>query len=167
MGSLILKPYHYSSHYSNSGTVLHFLVRVPPFTSYFLRYQDNDFDLPDRTFHALNTTWLLASRDSPTDVKELIPEFFCLPEMFENFERFNFGCRQNGERVEDVSLPPWCQRDSRLFVLIHRQALESELVRNQIHNWIDLIYGYKQSGESAVEAINVFHPAVGYHKVPL
>jgi len=100
-------------------------------------------------------------------VKELIPEFFCLPEMFENFERFKFGCRQNGERVEDVSLPPWCQRDSRLFVLIHRQALESELVRNQIHNWIDLIYGYKQSGESAVEAINVFHPAVGYHKVPL
>ncbi|XP_017059693.1 lysosomal-trafficking regulator [Drosophila ficusphila] len=159
MGSLILKPYHYSSHYSNSGTVLHFLVRVPPFTSYFLRYQDNDFDLPDRTFHALNTTWLLASQDSPTDVKELIPEFFCLPEMFENFERFKFGCRQNGERVEDVSLPPWCQRDSRLFVLIHRQALESEMVRNQIHNWIDLIYGYKQSGESAVEAINVFHPA--------
>ncbi|XP_068142089.1 lysosomal-trafficking regulator isoform X1 [Drosophila tropicalis] len=159
MGSLILKPYHYSSHYSNSGTVLHFLVRVPPFTSYFLRYQDNDFDLPDRTFHALNTTWLLASRDSPTDVKELIPEFFCLPEMFENFERFNFGCRQNGERVEDVSLPPWCHRDSRLFVLIHRQALESEMVRNHLHHWIDLIYGYKQSGESAIEAINVFHPA--------
>ncbi|KAH8398321.1 hypothetical protein KR215_005837, partial [Drosophila sulfurigaster] len=159
MGSLILKPYHYSSHYSNSGTVLHFLVRVPPFTSYFLRYQDNNFDLPDRTFHALNTTYCLASRDSPTDVKELIPEFFCLPEMFENFERFNFGCRQNGERVEDVALPAWCQRDPRLFVLIHRQALESELVRNDLHHWIDLIFGYKQTGESAIEAINVFHPA--------
>ncbi|XP_067644932.1 lysosomal-trafficking regulator [Eurosta solidaginis] len=159
MGSMTLKPYHYSSHYSNSGTVLHFLVRVPPFTSYFLRYQDNNFDLPDRTFHSLNTTWNLASRDSPTDVKELIPEFFCLPEMFENFERFNFGCRQNGERVEDVQLPPWCQRDARLFILIHRQALEAELVRNHLHHWIDLIFGYKQTGESAVEAINVFHPA--------
>ncbi|XP_030373390.1 uncharacterized protein LOC115623261 [Scaptodrosophila lebanonensis] len=159
MGSLILKPYHYSSHYSNSGTVLHFLVRVPPFTTYFLRYQDNNFDLPDRTFHALSTTWCLASRDSPTDVKELIPEFFCLPEMFENFERFNFGLRQNGERVEDVLLPNWCQKDPRLFVLIHRQALESELVRNNLHHWIDLIFGYKQTGESAVEAINVFHPA--------
>ncbi|XP_012161091.1 uncharacterized protein LOC101454375 [Ceratitis capitata] len=159
MGSLTLKPYHYSSHYSNSGTVLHFLVRVPPFTSYFLRYQDNNFDLPDRTFHSLNTTWNLASRDSPTDVKELIPEFFCLPEMFENFERFDFGCRQNGERVEDVQLPPWCQRDARLFVLIHRQALEAELARNQLHHWVDLIFGYKQSGENAVEAINVFHPA--------
>ncbi|EDV96847.1 GH16501 [Drosophila grimshawi] len=159
MGSLILKPYHYSSHYSNSGTVLHFLVRVPPFTSYFLNYQDNNFDLPDRTFHALNTTYCLASRDSPTDVKELIPEFFCLPEMFENFERFNFGHRQNGERVDDVALPAWCQRDPRLFVLIHRQALESELVRNELHHWIDLIFGFKQTGESAVEAINVFHPA--------
>ncbi|TMW51472.1 hypothetical protein DOY81_003443 [Sarcophaga bullata] len=159
MGSMILKPYHYSSHYSNSGTVLHFLVRVPPFTSYFLRYQDNNFDIPDRTFHALSTTYCLASRDSPTDVKELIPEFFCLPEMFENFERFNFGCRQNGERVEDVALPPWCLNDPRLFVLIHRQALESEFVRNNIHHWIDLIFGFKQTGEAAVEAINVFHPA--------
>ena len=32
-------PYHYGSHYSNSGTVLHFLVRMPPFTKMFLMYQ--------------------------------------------------------------------------------------------------------------------------------
>ena len=109
------------------------------------------------------TTWRLASRDSPTDVKELIPEFYCLPEMFENYERFNFGCRQSGERVEDVALPAWSLKDPRLFVLIHRQALESELVRNNLHNWIDLIFGSKQSGEAAVEAINVFHPAVSFN----
>jgi hypothetical protein len=34
-----MRPYHYSSHYSNSGIVLHFLVRMPPFTNMFLRYQ--------------------------------------------------------------------------------------------------------------------------------
>lgn len=34
-------PFHYGSHYSNSGTVLHFLVRLPPFTSMFLSYQGN------------------------------------------------------------------------------------------------------------------------------
>ena len=33
------EPYHYGSHYSNSGTVLHFLVRLPPFTQMFLSYQ--------------------------------------------------------------------------------------------------------------------------------
>lgn len=32
-------PYHYGSHYSNSGTVLHFLVRTMPFTKLFLQYQ--------------------------------------------------------------------------------------------------------------------------------
>ena len=46
-----LPPYHYSSLYSNSGIVLHFLVRVQPFTRLFLDYQDNNFDIPDRSFH--------------------------------------------------------------------------------------------------------------------
>ena len=32
-------PYHYGCHYSNSGTVLHFLVRLPPFTKMFVQYQ--------------------------------------------------------------------------------------------------------------------------------
>ncbi|XP_055371795.1 lysosomal-trafficking regulator [Condylostylus longicornis] len=159
IGTIQLKPYHYSSLYSNSGTVLHFLVRVPPFTNYFLRYQDNNFDLADRTFHSINTTWNLASRDSPTDVKELIPEFFCLPEMFENFEKFNFGNKQSGELVNNVQLPIWCSNNPRTFILIHRQALESEIVRNNLHNWIDLIFGYKQTGQAAIDAINVFHPA--------
>lgn len=155
-----MRPYHYGSHYSNSGTVLHYLVRVPPFTNYFLRYQDNSFDLPDRTFHALHTTWRLASRESPTDVKELIPEFFTLPEMLENFESFRFGKRQSGERVDNVTLPPWSAHSARLFVLVHRQALECDAVRAQLHRWIDLVFGWRQTGAAAVQAINVFHPAV-------
>ncbi len=35
------EPYHYASLYSNSGTVLHYLVRLPPFTKMFLDYQGN------------------------------------------------------------------------------------------------------------------------------
>lgn len=155
-------PFHYGSHYSNSGTVLHFLVRLPPFTSMFLCYQDKNFDIPDRTFHALATTWRLASRDSTTDVKELIPEFFYLPEFLLNFEGFNFGVRQNGCRVNDVELPAWCNRDARLFVLAHRAALESNIVRESLAYWIDLVFGFRQTGRPAVEAINVFHPATYY-----
>nr|CAD7196152.1 unnamed protein product [Timema douglasi] len=153
------EPYHYGSHYSNSGTVLHFLVRLPPFTRMFLTYQDENFDLPDRTFHSLQTTWRLTSRDSTTDVKELVPEFFYLPEFLVNSEDFNFGICQSGERVHDVQLPPWCDNNPRLFVLVHRQALESDYVRENFPHWIDLVFGYKQTGKAAVEAINVFHPA--------
>jgi hypothetical protein len=47
---------------------------------------DHNFDIPDRTFHSLHTTWRLSSSDSTTDVKELIPEFFFLPEFLQNSE---------------------------------------------------------------------------------
>lgn len=111
----------------------------------------------------MQTTWRLASRDSPTDVKEIIPEFFTLPEMLENYEQFRFGNRQSGERVDHVKLPAWAAESSRLFVLIHRQALESDAIRSQLHKWIDLVFGWKQTGAAAVEAINVFHPAVSIY----
>uniref|UniRef100_A0A8C5N5V7 Lysosomal trafficking regulator n=1 Tax=Gouania willdenowi TaxID=441366 RepID=A0A8C5N5V7_GOUWI len=154
-----VQPYHYGSHYSNSGTVLHFLVRMPPFTKMFLAYQDQSFDIPDRTFHSMNTTWRLSSYESMTDVKELIPEFFYLPEFLVNREGFDFGVRQNGERVNHVNLPPWARNDPRLFILIHRQALESDQVSQTLCQWIDLVFGLKQKGKAAVHAINVFHPA--------
>uniref|UniRef100_A0A8B9ZLC5 Lysosomal trafficking regulator n=1 Tax=Anas platyrhynchos TaxID=8839 RepID=A0A8B9ZLC5_ANAPL len=141
------------------GTVLHFLVRLPPFTKMFLAYQDQSFDIPDRTFHSTNTTWRLSSYESMTDVKELIPEFFYLPDFLVNREGFDFGVRQNGDRVNHVNLPPWARNDPRLFILIHRQALESDQVSQTICHWIDLVFGYKQKGKASVQAINVFHPA--------
>jgi hypothetical protein len=43
------------------------------------------------------------------------------------------------------------------FIRLHRLALESEHVSMRLHNWVDLIFGYKQRGERAVEAHNVFY----------
>ena len=79
-------PYFIFDHLFDSGTVLHFLVRLPPFTQLFLEYQDSSFDIPDRTFHSMETTYRLSSFASTTDVKELIPEFFFLPEFLCNLE---------------------------------------------------------------------------------
>ena len=62
------------------------MVRLPPFTKLFLEYQDASFDIPDRTFHSMETTYRLSSFASTTDVKELIPEFFFFPEFLCNLE---------------------------------------------------------------------------------
>ena len=91
-----LGPFHYGSLYSNPGIVLHFLVRLPPFTKLLMDYQDRNFDVPDRSFHSIGVSWRLASSDSTTDVKELIPEFFFLPEFLINQLGFDFGTQQSG-----------------------------------------------------------------------
>ncbi|KRZ17780.1 Lysosomal-trafficking regulator, partial [Trichinella zimbabwensis] len=160
------EPYHFGALYSNSGVVLYYMIRVPPFSSLALEYHDNTFDMPDRLFHSINTTWNMASWDWRGDNKELIPEFFTLPEMFINTQNFNLGIRHNGERVHDVIMPNWCpEKDPRLFVLIHRQALESDAVSKRLSHWIDLIFGYKQSGQAAIDAFNVYHPCTSWKNV--
>ena len=152
----LMGPYHFASHYSNTGIVLHYLVRVPPYTAEFIRFQDGNFDLPDRSFHKLATSWLMASELSASDVKELIPEFYYLPEMFVNSGGYRLGRLDDGTKVNDVELPAWAASPDE-FVRINRQALESEFVSCQLHQWCDLIFGYKQRGPEAVRATNVFY----------
>ena len=35
--------------------------------------------------------------------------------------------------------------------------MESEFVSSHLHQWIDLIFGYKQKGPEAIRAINIFY----------
>ncbi|XP_070798896.1 neurobeachin isoform X3 [Pituophis catenifer annectens] len=148
-------PYHYNTHYSTSTCTLAWLVRIEPFTTFFLNANDSKFDHPDRTFSSVARSWRNSQRDT-SDVKELIPEFYYLPEMFVNSNGYNFGAREDETIVNDVELPPWAKKPED-FVRINRMALESEFVSCQLHQWIDLIFGYKQRGPEAVRALNVFH----------
>lgn len=150
--------FHYGSHYSSAGIVLFYLLRLPPFSIENQTLQGGQFDHADRLFNSVRDTWLSAAGKSNTsDVKELVPEFFYMPEFLENRFHLNLGVKQSGEKVENVLLPPWAKGSAREFIRKHREALESEYVSEHLHHWIDLIFGFQQRGKAAEEATNVFY----------
>ena len=143
----------YGSHYSSAAIVLHYLIRIEPFTSLHVSLQEGKFDVGDRLFSSIESSFD-ALLNGYSDVKELIPEFFYLPEFLKNENAFDLGSKQNGDPVNDVKLPKWA-RSAEEFIYLHRQALESDFVSEHLHNWINLIFGYKQIGIEAEKAFNV------------
>lgn len=150
----IIPKFHYGSHYSSAGTVLYYLVRVEPFTTLQVQLQGGKFDHADRMFADIGGTWNGVLEDM-SDVKELVPELFYLPEALTNVNSIDFGTTQLGGKLDTVRLPPWAE-NSVDFIHKHRMALESEHVSAHMHEWIDLIFGYKQRGREAISANNVF-----------
>lgn len=79
---------------------------------------------------------------------ECIPEFYSDPCIFYSLH----------SGMPDLVVPSWAGTPEE-FIKLHRDALESNRVSFQLHNWIDITFGYKMSGEAAVSAKNVMLPA--------
>ena len=151
-----IKPYIYGSNYSNPFYVCNFLTRLFPFTHISIELQGHGFDNPDRLFLSVENSFF-NSTSQKTDVRELIPEFFYLPEMFLNINKLNLGVLENGQEVNDVITP--CNNNPYDFIMIMRSVLESNKISFSIQNWIDLIFGSKVKGKEAELANNIFTEA--------
>jgi Beige/BEACH domain/WD domain, G-beta repeat len=149
-------PFHYGTHYSCAAYVLYYLMRLEPFSRLALALQGGRFDVADRLFHDVGRSWRSASSENLQDVRELIPEFYYLPDFLVNTNHFDFGETQRGKTVHDVTLPKWAKDDPKRFVRINRQALESEYVSRNLHLWLDLVFGHKQRGDEAIACLNTF-----------
>eukprot|EP00731_Ephydatia_muelleri_P004875 Em0002g1051a len=125
-------PYHYGTHYSSAMGVAGYMIRMEPFTQYFLKLQGGHFDLPDRLFHSIPDAWKSASQSNMADIKELIPEFFYMPEFLSNSNHFELGTKQSGEELNDIILPTWAKGDPHEFIRVHREALECDYVSTNI-----------------------------------
>ena len=153
----------YGSHYSTSLYVSYYLVRMFPFSSIRIELQGASFDDPNRLFNAIDTSFDCSSTQK-SDLRELVPELFCCPEILLNNNDFNFGeirdeKDKNGNSmklVQEVVPPKWCKNDPYLFIKKHRELLESFEVSTNINKWINLIFGYLQKGKEANEIHNLF-----------
>ena len=83
-------PYIFGTHYSNSMYVSHFLARLFPYSFNMIEIQGDGFDCAERLFFNLKSTFYSSTHEK-CDLRELIPEFFTLPEIFMNLNNLNFG----------------------------------------------------------------------------
>ena len=151
-------PYFYGTHYSNPTYISHYLTRIFPYSLIAIEIQGEKFDDPDRLFTSMKKTFESAT-SLKDDVRELIPEFYSMPEMLININNLNLSQNKlNAENkiveINDVELPPWALNFSYNFVIQLRKTLESDNIK--INNWLDLIFGYKQKGEKGEEFHNLY-----------
>lgn len=167
--------FFYGTHYSTPAYVINYLVRAAP--GAMLRLQNGRFDMPDRLFHSMADTWKGVCTNQ-ADNKELLPEFYTLDysssvasgilspksapgQFLDNVLGLELGTRQDGKRVDAVELPPWANGSTRQFVEKMREALEGKITSENLHFWIDLIFGVKVRSE---KAHNIFYTDVALPK---
>ena len=147
------KPYYFGTNYSNPIFVCNYLIRLFPFSNIAIELQGNKMDFSDRIFFSISKTFEMCT-SLKTDVRELIPEFFYLPEMFLNINDIHLGTREDGEKIDEVITP--CNNNKYKFSELMKNILENNKINTNINNWIDLIFGYKSRGKEAESAKNIF-----------
>ena len=150
------KPYVFGSNFSNPIYVCNYLMRLFPFTHISIELQGKGFDKPDRLFISVSNSFF-NSTSQKGDVRELIPEFFYLPEMFLNINKLNMGKLENGEEVNNVKTP--CKNNPYDFIKTMKNVLENNTISYTIQYWIDLVFGYKSRGKDASLAKNIYKEA--------
>ena len=146
-------PYFYGTNYSNPIYTCNFLIRLFPFSLVAMQLHGGSIDISDRLFSTVSGTFVNATT-TKTDVRELIPEFFYFPDMFQNCNNLVFQPTSTGKKIDEVVTP--CGSDHFDFIVRMKKGLEGEYVNKNIWNWIDLIFGYKQKGKEALKIKNIY-----------
>ena len=146
--------YFYGFHYSPPAVVFWLLFRLPPFT-FFLWELNNGWDDSQRLFTSVSEAYEQASSTSRTDLKELNPAMYSIPEAYINSSSLAFS----EEASEHIVLPDWAENNPCKYVDVMRKKLETS---EKLNEWIDLIFGCKQTGDLALQSKNIFLPT-SYH----
>ena len=150
-------PAHYRLHYSTSGYLITYLVRISPFTEEQIRFQNNQFDSPSRQINSIDE--ILHILESSHDNRELIPEYFTSMEFLLNSNYVNFGYRLNDKvMINDIQCPDKYFNSISQYIYFNRLMLNIKSHYEQINipafkqelkisEWIDLIFGCDQWDE--------------------
>ena len=133
--------FHFNQHYSSSGFILHYLVRLIPFTYKHILFQAMKFDAPTRFFSSLVKTH--SSLKDSDENRELIPEFYYSYDFLINLNYNDFGIiKTNEETYHHINnVDTSCKYSFPEFIIKSRNNLE----KSDLSPWIDFIFGAKQT----------------------
>ena len=160
-------PNYFYTHYSNIVYTCNYLIRLFPFSFGAIELQGDGFDDPNRLFFSIQSTFYNISIQK-SDIRELIPEFFYLPEMFMNINNIKFGKVAEERTIDDVIMPKELQgkinsdinknnniiilsdnddninKLEQIFIFVERNKNNLEALKDNINSWINIIFGTKQ-----------------------
>ena len=151
----ISEAYYFNTNYSNSVYICNYLLRIFPYSFIAIEIQGDGFDDPNRLFHSIENTFYTISYLN-TDLREILPEFYFMPEMFININKLNFKKKSTGIQVDNVIIPEVEEiigkninnnKDNSnyscfKYVEYMRNYLENKNIK--IYDWLNIIFGNKQ-----------------------
>ena len=159
--------FYFNSHYSNALYVTNYLLRIFPYSFCSIELLGKGFDDPNRIFSSIEDNFDNAFSQKG-DIRELIPEYYYLPEMFMNVNGLFFGKKRNGVLVDDVEMPDikinlnegkskklnkkninktnkFIDLDGDLKFYEFIDIMRNELEKNEhINDWLNIIFGQEQ-----------------------
>ena len=149
----------FNTHYSNPIYTCNYLIRIFPYSFMGIECQGAGFDDPNRLFYSIPKT-MMNTLSKKSDYREMIPELFYMPEIFENGNDLQFKTISSGECIDSVQFSDSNNNNKDIdnnkneindensenfqkykFLSELRDYLDNEKKLNQ---WIDLIFGVDQ-----------------------
>ena len=150
--------YYFGTHYSTPSYACNYMIRLFPYSLCAIELQGDGFDDPNRLFNSIEETFFNISFQK-SDLRELIPEYFYLPEMFININCINFHKKKNGKLVDDVIIPKDIDEnkinknniiineikdDMKYFLFVDYMKKELESLKKDLSTWLRIIFGDRQ-----------------------
>ena len=171
--------FYFNTHYSNALYVTNYMLRIFPYSFCSIEILGTGFDDPNRIFSSIEDNFDNAFSQKG-DIRELIPEYYYLPEMFINSNGLFLGKKRSGILVDDVEMPNMKINVDEMknknktnknikksnksidlngelkfyeFIDIMRNELEKS---RQINDWFNIIFGQEQRLLKAGSKIKLF-----------
>ena len=133
----------FNTHYSNPVYTCNFLIRIFPYSFSSIEYQGDGFDSANRLFYSIQRT-MENTLSQKSDIREMIPEMYYLPDLYYNNNDLNFGALIDGTEIDTVYLKQPNEQPIEKYKYLSDLKNYFEFGKLKLNNWINLIFGINQ-----------------------